>query len=550
MARSMGIVVMPAIRGTRMFTFNEFFAGGGFVRLGFGDAWTCSYANDIDAAKGKTYRMNFDGGKLTTKDIRTVTAAELTHSDVAHASFPCQDHTTAGPQPGFGEGTRGLLVFVFLALMQDCARLGKAPDTIVLENVSGLTGKDLEAVLTALISMGYKVGPLSVDARLFVPQSRPRLFIVAVKTGVPVPKVLLSRRPEKHWHTRAIQKAVAGMAPVVRRNLVWWKLPLPPVRTSTLEDIVEPFGSPNEKWRDKANVDMLLATCKPADRERLKAAQRSGRVIYGIVVNKPGTKATNGRRSLVFRLDGLSGCLMKKVDLRYQQLCRIDGDDVRIRPMTRLELARLMGLPANYRLPQSVSKTAQLTGDGVVVPVVRWIAQHLLEPLAEAARAQAEPVAQPLMRAPPQRVRKDLPAVTGEGTRGVKQTTYGNTVYLLPEERVRLSNMALECGVPMQEIFLRGLDALYMHRGQPPVRRPLPRLRGRAAAAAVEGDIVLTAFWLSRARPVRTTSGRGRDGLRSSWISPAPVGLRGSPAANAFAAGCGTARCGDGARGA
>jgi DNA (cytosine-5)-methyltransferase 1 len=40
-----------------------------------------------------------------------------------------------------------------------------------------------------------------------------------------------------------------------------------------------------------------------------------------------------------------------------------------------------MGLPDDYVLPDNYNEAYHLTGDGVVAPVVRHIAAHLLEPL-------------------------------------------------------------------------------------------------------------------------------------------------------------------------
>jgi DNA (cytosine-5)-methyltransferase 1 len=40
-----------------------------------------------------------------------------------------------------------------------------------------------------------------------------------------------------------------------------------------------------------------------------------------------------------------------------------------------------MGLPDNYILPEKYNETYHLTGDGVAVPVVRFIAANILEPL-------------------------------------------------------------------------------------------------------------------------------------------------------------------------
>ena len=54
---------------------------------------------------------------------------------------------------------------------------------------------------------------------------------------------------------------------------------------------------------------------------------------------------------------------------------------MRSRLLTAREGARLMGLPDDYRLPASQSAALHVIGDGVAAPVVRFLAQHLLEPL-------------------------------------------------------------------------------------------------------------------------------------------------------------------------
>ena len=43
-----------------------------------------------------------------------------------------------------------------------------------------------------------------------------------------------------------------------------------------------------------------------------------------------------------------------------------------------------MGLPESYRLSDNYNEAYRLVGDGVVVPVVRHLAAHLLEPILSA----------------------------------------------------------------------------------------------------------------------------------------------------------------------
>jgi DNA (cytosine-5)-methyltransferase 1 len=45
-----------------------------------------------------------------------------------------------------------------------------------------------------------------------------------------------------------------------------------------------------------------------------------------------------------------------------------------------------MGVPDDYPLPERYNEAYHLFGDGVAVPVVRWLGEHLLVDLAEAGR--------------------------------------------------------------------------------------------------------------------------------------------------------------------
>ena len=72
---------------------------------------------------------------------------------------------------------------------------GRAPRIIALENVSGLVERRGEAffdlLCATLADMGYRFGVLAIDAELFVPQSRPRIFVIAVDAAVAIPATSL-----------------------------------------------------------------------------------------------------------------------------------------------------------------------------------------------------------------------------------------------------------------------------------------------------------------------------------------------------------------------
>jgi DNA (cytosine-5)-methyltransferase 1 len=59
----------------------------------------------------------------------------------------------------------------------------------------------------------------------------------------------------------------------------------------------------------------------------------------------------------------------------------VEDGRVRSRLISRREVGRLMGLPESYQLPENYSEAYHLAGDGVVVPVVRYLAKNILEPV-------------------------------------------------------------------------------------------------------------------------------------------------------------------------
>ena len=82
------------------------------------------------------------------------------------------------------------------------------------------------------------------------------------------------------------------------------------------------------------------------------------------------------------RFDDVAGCLRTPVGgSSRQSIMIVEGGKVRSRLLSPREAARLMGLPESYKLPDNYNEAYHLAGDGVVVPVVRFLAAYVLEPL-------------------------------------------------------------------------------------------------------------------------------------------------------------------------
>ena len=128
----------------------------------------------------------------------------------------------------------------------------------MIENVVGLKitshgGKDFDAICDAVVKGRYRVGVVVIDAVLFVPQSRERVFIVAVDADTPIPPELVADKPGLPFHPPVLAKACnrQGSAPI------WWRLPVPPSRNTTFADTVEDHPT-GVGWHTKAETERLI----------------------------------------------------------------------------------------------------------------------------------------------------------------------------------------------------------------------------------------------------------------------------------------------------
>jgi DNA (cytosine-5)-methyltransferase 1 len=373
-----------------MADFYEFFAGGGMARRGLSNGWTCRFANDFDFKKAASYQANFGSKELKICDVRNVTPRDLPGvADLAWASFPCQDLSLAGAGAGL-KGERSGTFYPFWEVMNELISDGRAPTIIALENVCGaLTshgGKDFEAICRTYAKAGYRAGALVINADLFVPHSRPRLFVLGVREEVTVGSELLSPGPIAPFHTRGLQRAVDQLPTALRKRFIWWNLPTPERRLGTFADEIEE-NPDSVSWHSTAETKLLLAMMSPVNRAKVEAAKRAGRRMVGGVykrtrLNDNGAKVQRAE----VRFDDVSGCLRTPAGGSSRQtILVVDGQKVRSRLISARETARLMGLKDDYKLPTNYNEAYHLTGDGVVVDVVSHLAKHIFEPIVAQA---------------------------------------------------------------------------------------------------------------------------------------------------------------------
>lgn len=375
-------------------TFFEFFAGGGMARAGLGPDWRCRFANDFDARKAATYRAVWGDGEMRCGDIHALTSADLPgRADLAWASFPCQDLSLAGPKAGLS-GARSGAFWGFHALIAGLVAEGRAPRLLALENVVGLLtahgGEDFARLCAALAGLGYRVGAAVIDAAHFVPQSRPRLFVVAAHRDLAAASALGADAPTPGFATPALLRAHARLDAATRAAWFWPRLPTPPRRNVALEALIEdaPQGV---RWHDPQETAALLAMMAPLHRARVEAAAASGERHVGALYRRMRRDADGARvQRAEARFDGLAGCLRTPAGGSSRQtLLIVENGVARSRLLSAREAARLMGLPDSYLLPARYNEAYHLLGDGVCAPAVRFLAEHLLEPLLGPGHARA-----------------------------------------------------------------------------------------------------------------------------------------------------------------
>jgi DNA (cytosine-5)-methyltransferase 1 len=231
-----------------------------------------------------------------------------------------------------------------------------------------------------------------VDAIRFVPQSRPRVFIVAIDARLAKPASLLADGPSPEWHPKALVTAAAGLNGPDRERWIWWRMPTPAIQNVAFADLVEdqPVGV---SWHSPAETARLLGLMTPLNLAKVERAKRARKRVVGAIYRRTRSDVDGTKRQRAeVRFDDVAGCLRTpRGGSSRQTIIVVEGAAVRSRLLSPREAARLMGLPDSYVLPERYNDAYHLVGDGVVVPVVRHLAEHILEPVLTERRAAFSP---------------------------------------------------------------------------------------------------------------------------------------------------------------
>ena len=365
------------------------------ARSGLGDGWNCLFANDMDRVKAATYIKNWGGSHFDGRDIHDVKIEDLKgNGDLAWASFPCQDLSVAGNGLGIGnldsEGsTRSGALWPFLELINGLRQGSRQPPLLVLENVVGLLslegGRDFAAICSRLGEIGYRYGAVIIDTKHFLPQSRPRVFIIAVLREIAIPDNLDYGMATESWHPPTLMRSYRSLSQQAQADWIWWDLgSVPTLKQNALQSLIQFEGV---EWHTSEETQQIISRMTPIHVARLEKAKAANIASIGSLYYRMRREGSVNKQRAEITFSDVLGCLRTPRGGGSRSRIIVAGNgEVKTRLLSIREAAALMGLETTYVLPEAYQHAFKVIGDGVAVPPVRFLAERLLEPLILAAR--------------------------------------------------------------------------------------------------------------------------------------------------------------------
>jgi DNA (cytosine-5)-methyltransferase 1 len=349
------------------------------VRMGLEQVgWKVVFANDWAQDKFEMYSAHFEDAEkhYQVQDIFSVCHADIPNTLLATASFPCIDLSLAGNL----KGIRGKCSSAFWGFTQILSNQIHRPRLVMLENVAGWltsnSGQDFRLTIQALNKLGYACDVFAIDAAHFLPQSRPRIFVVGADTTYLDQDVSTFARRSVSLKTHALEKAIAD-----NQDLRWNFSEVPPLpeRVKTnVSHVIENLSDDDSRWWVEDQVQRHLDMMTSINLDYLRALQDLPDYSYCTMYRR----IREGKQRAELRKDGIAGCLRTATGgSSRQMLVRVGGGKMKMRLMTPREYARLQGVPDHYPIPSQVNQALTGFGDAVCVPVIAWIAENILDSL-------------------------------------------------------------------------------------------------------------------------------------------------------------------------
>ena len=363
--------------------------------------WQLLYANDLDAKKKQMYEGHFGPSEQyhlgDVWDTKEVVSRIRDAPFLATASFPCTDMSLAGKRRGF-TGVESSALFGFLRAVEQLD--DRRPRLLLLENVTGFLnskgGSDFAAAVRQLVDLGYWLDAVQIDARWFVPQSRPRLFLIGYHDSIASKPPVIRRDPDD-WFDDAWLRAIARSEHLRPKQLLaamdeladtarWATVEAqnPCQAAYELSEVID-FDE-SQLWWDDSRLARHVAMLTDRHRQQIEALRSESEGRFAMTAYR---RMRGGKQRLEVRFDGVAGCLRTPRGGSAKQIVVVvDGGELRMRWMTPREYARLQGV-GDYVLPENTIQGLFGFGDAVCVPAVRWIDQAFLTPVFNAAQSSS-----------------------------------------------------------------------------------------------------------------------------------------------------------------
>ena len=349
----------------------EFFSGIGLARAGMAQAGVKTiWANDIDETKCMLYRQQWGGEHLICDDVFDLNPLDIPSADIAWASSPCTNLSLAGKREGLSRGSESKAFFGFIDAIRGMGE--RKPRALILENVCGLAtshnGEDYRKVVECFNNLGYSVDSFELNARRWLPQSRPRMFVVGLLNPIGEGRLDTSARPDK---LRWIHMDSSLKTPVT-------PLPgLPELMLSGFTEIADKVNESDARWWDEERVERFVDSLSESQLIRFREMKKGSKIVARTAYRR----TRNGKPVWEVRNDDIAGCLRTaRGGSSKQAVVFLGKNNVRIRWMTGNEYAKLQGASKYKTDGFSESKIQYAFGDAVAVPVVNWLLRAAVLP--------------------------------------------------------------------------------------------------------------------------------------------------------------------------
>lgn len=397
----------------------------------------CVFSSEIKPYAVQVYKDNYQNEDVAG-DITQINSSEIPDFDILLAGFPCQAFSNAGKRQGFLD-TRGTMFFEVERILKEKkpkAFILENVEGLVKHDQLNRTdemGQTLTIILQSLRNLGYFVSWKVLDASYFgVPQARKRIYITGTLDSTVdldgfIPQIntlntvlekdkpllegklidlLLSHYSIEDLYGKSVKDKRGGS-----NNIHSWDIELKGSVSKDQRELLSKImrARRNKKWADLKGIhwmdgmpltiheiqtfyqhqdlqEMLDDLCQ---KKYLKLEHPKDVVTY-LDENGVRKQKREYREDIEKGYNIVAGKLSYEINkvldpksiaptLVATDLDRIvvpDGKGLRL--LTEIEQKRLFGFPDNYLLNVKPKETFDLFGNTVAVPVVKAVANRLL----------------------------------------------------------------------------------------------------------------------------------------------------------------------------